>query len=250
MVKTKVVLYYRVSTKDQQEALDTQKEALFRYANDNLFKVVGTFYDINSSQKIFDRDGLVDLLNFCINEDVDAVLITERDRLTRVTTHMGFLKVQLNREGVKLIAINDPVDEDDPTQRLITGIVDLFGEWEYYIRKVRTKRGWEKAKAEGKAIFRPPFGYRIKNGKLDVHPTQGIIVTKMFEYAEGNPDLRNIQVAMRRVTKINLTLRRIKYILTNPVYCGELHLDGEVFVQSHEPLISKELFCKVSRNFQ
>jgi site-specific DNA recombinase len=163
---------------------------------------------------------------------------------------MGFLKIKLQREGVDIIAINDPVDDTDPTQRLITGIIDLFSEWEYHIRKVRIDRGWKKAKKEGKAIFRPPIGYKISNGKLVPDPKYDYLIKEMFRIAEEYPTVKDVQQRIKQVTQIEVEPRRIKYILTNPVYCGVLHLDGKVFDNNHEPLITKELFSKVSALFQ
>ena len=77
------------------------------------------------------------------------------------------------------------------------------------------------------------------------------VVRSAFErYAEGSFGLKDISslFAKHHIYSKNrkpLKEDRIKYILSNPFYCGLFRYAGELYEGKHPPLISKKLFDKV-----
>lgn len=63
------VIYYRVSTEDQANfgvSLEQQKKACLDYAERNNIEILGKFHDDGLSAKTTDRQGLQDLIKFCV----------------------------------------------------------------------------------------------------------------------------------------------------------------------------------------
>jgi hypothetical protein len=91
---------------------------------------------------------------------------------------------------------------------------------------------------------------RTKNIEIDTEAAPQI--RALFEaYAAGNKtfeDIRNkaafLGLHNRRTGKV-LVKSQIKHLLQNPVYCGLIRHNGELYEGKHTPIISRELFNKV-----
>ena len=77
----KVVLYSRTSTKKQN--INEQLLSLVKICDDNDWDISKSFKDYGISGLVSEREGLSDLINFCLNNKVDKVLVTELSRLSR-----------------------------------------------------------------------------------------------------------------------------------------------------------------------
>lgn len=63
------VIYYRVSTEDQANfgvSLEQQRKACMDYAERNNIKILEKFHDDGLSAKTTDRQGLQNLIKFCV----------------------------------------------------------------------------------------------------------------------------------------------------------------------------------------
>jgi excisionase family DNA binding protein len=78
----RAVIYARVSSSDQKSDLERQVEYLTQYCSSKGYRVVDVLSDIASGLKT-DRKGLLKLFNYVISRQVDVVVVTYRDRLTR-----------------------------------------------------------------------------------------------------------------------------------------------------------------------
>ena len=91
-VEKRCVLYCRVSTEKntQEMSLKRQEEELNELAVELNLEIAGVFVDKHSGYDI-ERDGLLSLLDFIRDEDVDAVLIQDETRLGRGNARMAVL---------------------------------------------------------------------------------------------------------------------------------------------------------------
>jgi len=80
--QNKAVIYARVSSADQKEDLERQIEVLQRFAEKEGLKVIEVVTDIASGLN-GKRKGLKKLFELVKNREIEKVLITYRDRLTR-----------------------------------------------------------------------------------------------------------------------------------------------------------------------
>lgn len=82
--KRKTVIYARVSTKKQKKDLDNQINMLKQFCFDNGYILHGIYSDIASGISFENRRDFFKLLEEIINGKVERVIITYKDRLSRV----------------------------------------------------------------------------------------------------------------------------------------------------------------------
>ncbi|MBE9390788.1 IS607 family transposase [Fervidicoccus fontis] len=78
----RAVIYTRVSSSDQEDSLERQIQYLTQYCISRGYKVVDILSDVASGLKT-DRRGLLKLFNYVASRQVDVVVVTYRDRLTK-----------------------------------------------------------------------------------------------------------------------------------------------------------------------
>jgi len=78
----RAIIYARVSSSDQKSDLERQIQYLTEYCASKGYRVVNVLSDVASGLKT-DRKGLLKLFNYVVNRQVDVVVVTYRDRLTR-----------------------------------------------------------------------------------------------------------------------------------------------------------------------
>ena len=115
-----VVLYGRVSTSKQKNSLQTQIETLKAYATGNGFIINNVYSDVASGLS-FDRKEFKRLLIDVINHKVKTVIITHKDRLTRVSFDMW--KELFDYFNCNIIVINN---DDDDDKGLFIDIISLL----------------------------------------------------------------------------------------------------------------------------
>lgn len=81
---TKAVIYARVSSLSERQTTDRQVCDLQKYAHANNMEVVNTFQEhISGAKRNEERAVLTACLDYCINNDVNILLISELSRLGR-----------------------------------------------------------------------------------------------------------------------------------------------------------------------
>jgi len=80
--EVKAVIYTRVGSSDQKSNLERQVEYLTQYCTAKGYRVIDVLSDVASGLKT-DRRELQKLFNYVVNKQVDVVVITYKDRLTR-----------------------------------------------------------------------------------------------------------------------------------------------------------------------
>ncbi len=83
----KTVCYARVSTHSQKNDLVRQAEVLNKYCIDNNYKNIEAINDLGSGLN-FKKKGLNKLIKLIINNEVDKIILTHKDRLVRFGTDL------------------------------------------------------------------------------------------------------------------------------------------------------------------
>lgn len=137
--------YARVST--QEQTLDLQTDALTKAGCEKLYtdKVSG----VSETKPEFAR--LLEHLR-----TGDTLVIWKLDRLGRSTRQLIALVEDLDRRGVHLISLNDPIDTTSPGGRLVFQIFCALAEHERSLTIQRTLAGLSAARARGRTGGRPP----------------------------------------------------------------------------------------------
>ena len=138
-IPDKVVVYARVSSRDQKEDLERQVEYLKNYCSTKGYHVTKIITDISSGLNE-NRRGLKQLFKLVESGEVTKVLITHRDRLTRFG--FKYLEQYFNSHGVEIEVIFDD-EEKTPEKELVEDllvIVTSFAGKLYGARSHKKKR--------------------------------------------------------------------------------------------------------------
>ncbi|MCA6213570.1 IS607 family transposase [Thermococcus bergensis] len=138
-VPDKVVIYARVSSRDQKEDLERQVEYLKNYCSTKGYKVAKILTDISSGLNE-NRRSLKQLFKLVESGEATKVVITYRDRLTRFG--FKYLEQYFNSHGVEIEVIFDN-EEKTPEKELVEdllAIVTSFAGKLYGARSHKKKR--------------------------------------------------------------------------------------------------------------
>jgi len=117
----KVVIYARVSSRDQKEDLERQVEYLKNYCSTKGYHVAKIITDISSGLNE-NRKGLKQLFKLVENGEVTRVIITYKDRLTRFG--FKYLEQYFNSHGVEIEVIFDD-EEKTPEKELVEDLLSV-----------------------------------------------------------------------------------------------------------------------------
>jgi len=119
--EVRAVIYARVSSSEQRSDLERQVQYLTEYCASKGYKVVEVLSDVASGLKT-DRKSLMKLFDYVVNRQVDVVVVTYRDRLTRFG--FEYLEFFFRQHGVKIeVAFGE--EPKDAHQELVEDLVEI-----------------------------------------------------------------------------------------------------------------------------
>ena len=117
------VIYSRVSTSKQKVDLENQEKTLMNWCNSNGIKIAKSYKDVASGMN-FDRKQFMAMLDDILEYKVDAVYITYKDRLSRISFDM-FQKL-FGEFGCKIVVINDTEDAKSNETEIFEEIISML----------------------------------------------------------------------------------------------------------------------------
>ncbi len=191
-VENVTALYERLSRDDDMESesnsITNQKSFLEAYAQEHGFTNFRHYTDDGFSGGDFDRPGWQQMIADIEAGIVKAVLVKDMSRVGRNYIETGFYtEVYFAKMGVRFIAINNAIDNDNPDSTEFAGILNIMNDW--YLRD-QSKKIRLAAKQKGKSgkplSYNPCFGYvkdpADKNHWI-VDPEAAKTVQRIFELA-------------------------------------------------------------------
>ena len=135
----RAIIYARVSSSDQRADLERQIQYLTQYCSAKGYRVVGILSDIASGLKI-NRRGLLKLFNYVVNKQVDVVVITYKDRLTRFG--FEYLEYFFRQYGVRIEVVygDEPRDAYQELVEDLLAIITSFAGKLYGMRSHKKKK--------------------------------------------------------------------------------------------------------------
>lgn len=216
-----VVGYVRVSTENQVKqgfSLDEQKEEIEMYCESQNYNLLEMFSDegvsgakANEDEMTIERDGLLDMLAFIREKDVQYIITLNTNRLWRSDTVKVLIIRELKKSNVDIKAIDRPnysIYAQNPNEVLMNGMFELLDVYERLEIALKLKRGRiQKAKGGGYAGGGIPFGYYCPRGykRLLINQEEAQAVRKVFQLRKIIP---------------NITLERIAYYMNESGYKG------------------------------
>ena len=189
---TLAIGYVRVSTTGQAErgySLDAQRKLIEAQATIDELTIISILADEGASARTIRRTGLRNVINAVEAGRVDAVVVSNIDRLSRSIVDMGRLMEIFNRSprssggrGVSLISATDHFDTESATGRLTRDLLVLFAQWEREIISERTVRAHDIRREQGLTIGNPPWGYRAEDdGRLVENDLERQVLCEAWE---------------------------------------------------------------------
>jgi len=121
MPKGKVAIYARVSSADQKEDLERQKQKLIEYAKSKGYQDIEVIEDIASGLNE-NRKGLNKLFKLVTERQIEAVFITHKDRLTRFG--FKYFETFFNSYGCRIETV-DSEKVKEPQQELVEDLIAI-----------------------------------------------------------------------------------------------------------------------------
>lgn len=149
----KAALYARVSTEDQERegsSLGTQEEACRKYAEEQGYEVQDAYVikEVYSGLTL-ERPELERLRSWVSDKEIDGVVVYSTDRLSRDPVHLLLLVEEIDKKGVTLHFVTEPLDNSMEGQ-LLSFVRGWASKLEALKIKERTVRGKRARALSGK----------------------------------------------------------------------------------------------------
>ncbi len=252
----KAGIYVRVSTSQQvdRESLKFQEERLRDYCKSQGFSVHKIYREEGVSAKDTNRPRLSELMSDVKSGDIQVVVVTKLDRITRSLKDMIGLIEFFQQHDAKLVSITQNIDTTGPMGRFILNILGAVGQVEREIDSERVSEHMHHRALSGKWNGGPvAFGFVTKerifkelkaagkkedealrraaelcpeSKKLYIDEREGGIVKKIYDYYLRFKSIRKVT---HLLNKEEIKTRRgrpwatpsIARMLTNPTYTGK-----------------------------
>lgn len=270
----RAVIYLRVSTSEQAEkngqdegySIPAQREACRRKAAQMEVEVVQEYADQGESARSADRPQLLELLERVDGGGIDYVIVHKIDRLARNRLDDVTITMRIREAGAQLVSVSESIDET-PSGELLHAIMAANAEFFSKNLALETKKGLRQKFRAGGTVGLAPLGYSNvvrRDGvggqeirTIDFDPERAPLIRWAFEaYATGDWTLKTLCAALAdkglktrdRRTSVGkpISTSTLSNILSNPYYVGVVRYEKAEAPGSHEPLISRELFDRVS----
>jgi site-specific DNA recombinase len=152
--------YARVSTSEQATegvSLAAQQAKIQAYAVVKDWAVLEIIRDEGASAKSLHRPGLVKLLARVQAGQVQAVVVSKLDRLTRSVVDLDKLMKLFDKKGGALVSLQESLDATTATGRLMMNLLASVSQWEREVICERTRDAMQHLKAKGQVYSRPVF---------------------------------------------------------------------------------------------
>lgn len=251
----KVAIYTRVSTTlqaDEGYSLEEQINKLKSYCDIKDWTVYKVYSDGGFTGSNIERPAMTNLVSDAKAKKFDTVLVYKLDRLSRSQKDTLYLIEEVFiKNDINFLSLNENFDTSSAFGKAMIGILSVFAQLEREQIKERMMLGKVGRAKSGKSMMwgKSSYGYEYhkKNGSMEIVPGEAIIVKKIFElYVSGKSitKLRDYLNENNLLTnkKVKWSYQATRGVLTNPVYCGLIRYDGQIYPGLHEPIISKEMF--------
>lgn len=208
MTQLKAVGYIRVSTAEQAESglsLSHQDRKIRAQAEVSDLHLEKIIRDEGHTAKHLRRPGMNELLALINTGQVDVIVISKLDRLTRSIADLASLLDRLAKaqradggKGVDLISTAESLDTSTATGRLVINIMASVSQWEREVIAERTSAALQEKIAEGKSTGNPPFGYTAdpETGHLVESPDEQRTLAAMKTLREQGKTWRAVAAAL------------------------------------------------------
>ena len=197
----KVILYCRVSTKDQADSglsLEAQRAKLEAYAGVYDLDIVEVIEDAGESAKSLKRPGLQRALTMLRKGEAEGLAVVKLDRLTRNVGDWQRLIDDHFGEKSELFSVNDSIDTRTAGGRLVLNVLLSVAQWEREAIGERTRDALRHKIDNGERVGKIRFGFDLDDDgrTLIVNETEQEAIGWMHDLRGDGFTLRQIAAAL------------------------------------------------------
>lgn len=137
------VCYGRVSTREKKDDLARQIAVLEAHCRNSGWENVCTLQDIGSGMN-YKKRGLLKLLDLLQRNEVERLVITDKDRLLRFGSELIFALCEAN--STEIVVLNKPVTQSDESE-LVEDILSIITVFSARLYGKRSRRNLKAMKA-------------------------------------------------------------------------------------------------------
>jgi len=251
----KCAIYIRVSTEEQAKegySLAAQTDKIVEFIKSKGWTYSQIYNDDGYSAASRRRPALERMLVDAAQRQFEAVIVYKIDRLSRNLKDLIEIVEELATNGAGFKSITELIDTTTPEGRLMFHQFGSFAQYERELIAQRTGLGRSKRLKLGLwPGGRAPFGYVLKDSKLQIVEKEAKLVRFMFElYLSKNLGVVNIanylndkRIKTKQGKKWKFTV--VHKMITNPTYTGCIVRGGERVTGAHKPIIKEEVFNRI-----
>lgn len=247
-----VAIYLRKSRKEDgltdAEALQNHRDVLTALCASKGWTYM-IFEEVGSSASL-ERPALQKMLRSLIS--FDAILVMDIDRLSRDRYDSALIMRHFKENDIKIVTADGRItDLRDDTDSILTGMQEVFADYEYKQITKRLIRGRQaSAKAGNWASGRVPLGYEYnrETKRLRINESEAAIIRRIFTaYSYENMSLADISIELNQAGFRGkngglFNAHTVRRIMKNDTYLGHSTQHGLTVKNTHEPIISETLF--------
>jgi len=189
--------YIRVSTDEQAESrlsLQAQEQKIKTYALLHDIELSTIETDSAISGKNLERPALKKLLELIESRQINAVIVSKLDRLSRSVMDTLRLLESFKKAKVAFHSIQEKIDTQTATGRFFLTITAAFAEMERGLVSERTTAALREKRRQGKRAGEIPYGYDLKKDgqSLKINPKEQEAIALMQRLRKKGRSLRYI----------------------------------------------------------
>jgi site-specific DNA recombinase len=170
--------YARVSSEaqvDQGVSLDAQRARIAAYCVAMGWPLSEVVEDPGRSAKSLERPGMTKTLEAVRRGEVERVIVSRLDRLTRHTGDLAHLLELFAKHDVALVSINETLDTGTASGRMVVNMLAVLAQWERETIGERTAAALGHKRQQRQVYGPTPFGFIRIGGTLVEEPQEQAI---------------------------------------------------------------------------
>lgn len=219
MNKLKAIGYIRVSKEETGKTKISprqQRESIIAFCKSQNWNLVDILEDRGKSGKDLKRPKLQKILKDVEGKRFDVLVVWKIDRLTRKLRDLLRILETLEKQGIGLKSITEPIDTTTGMGKAFIQMVGVFAELEWNTISERNRAIAKNLKENGRVLgakHLAPFGFKKVNGGRCV---------KDLKPNGDHEILRKILTSKKSITglakELGMAKSSIHYIRNNPIY--------------------------------
>ncbi len=273
-LRLRCAIYTRKSSEEGLEqnfnSLHAQREACEAYVLSQTgegWSPIKTAYDDGGfSGGSLERPGLKQLLADIERGLIDVVVVYKVDRLTRSLADFAKIVEAFDAKGVSFVSVTQAFNTTTSMGRLTLNVLLSFAQFERGVTGERIRDKIAASKAKGLRMGgRPPLGYDIVDGRLQLNEREAQTVRGMFESYLELGSVRDLHAHLfangiegkrwmnrREEPAGGGVMQRgaLHYLLSNPVYRGATRHKEKLHEATHPAIIDANLWDRVQAQLE